>query len=60
MRRGLDAATRLALLDAALGTEGAVAARVMPPNYTGWEAASPGSYAVIEAAGRALGRIGGG
>ncbi|MFC0386046.1 phosphate/phosphite/phosphonate ABC transporter substrate-binding protein [Muricoccus vinaceus] len=60
VRRGLDAATRLALLDAALGIDGPTAARVMPANYTGWEAASPASYAMIEAAGRALGRIGGG
>jgi hypothetical protein len=31
----------------------------MPANYTGWVAARPDSYAMIEAAGRALGRIGG-
>ena len=34
--------------------------RLMPANSTGWEAARPDSYALIEAAGRALGRIGGG
>jgi phosphonate transport system substrate-binding protein len=34
-----------------------MATRVMPPNYTGWVAAQPDSYAMIEAAGRALGRL---
>lgn len=60
VRRGLDAGTKRAILDAALGIDEAMAARVMPANYTGWEAATPNSYAAIEAAGRALGRIGGG
>ncbi|WP_206667600.1 phosphate/phosphite/phosphonate ABC transporter substrate-binding protein [Muricoccus nepalensis] len=60
VRRGLEAPVKRALLDAALAIGEATAARVMPPNYTGWEAAGPESYAMIEAAGRALGRIGGG
>ena len=60
VRRGLDAATKRTILDTALGIDEAAAARVMPANYTGWEAATPASYAAIEAAGRALGRIGGG
>lgn len=60
VRRGLDDATKQALLQAALAVDEATAARIMPPNYTGWEAATPTSYAMIESAGRALGRIGGG
>jgi len=60
VRRGLEAPVRRALLDAALAIDEGTAARVMPANYTGWEAATPESYAMIEAAGRALGRIGGG
>ena len=60
VRRGLEAPVKRALLEAALAIDEATAARVMPPNYTGWEAARPDSYAMIEAAGRALGRIGGG
>ena len=60
VRRGLEAPMKRALLEAALAIDEATAARVMPPNYTGWEAARPDSYAMIEAAGRALGRIGGG
>jgi phosphonate transport system substrate-binding protein len=60
VRRGLDDATKQALLAAALAVDEATAGRIMPPNYTGWEAATPTSYAMIESAGRALGRIGGG
>lgn len=60
VRRGMDDGLKHALLDAALRIDDATAARVMPPNYTGWEAATASSYALIEAAGRALGRIGGG
>lgn len=60
VRADLDPALKSALREAALGIDRAVAARVMPANYTGWIAARPDSYALIEAAGRALGRIGGG
>ena len=57
VRRGLDTTTRQALLAAALGLDTAAAARVLPPNYTGWVPATPGTYAGIEAAGRALGKL---
>ena len=60
MRRGLDAGIKRTILGTALRIDEAAAARVMPANYTGWDAATPASYAAIEAAGRALGRIGGG
>jgi phosphonate transport system substrate-binding protein len=52
-RRELDAATRDALRVAAL----AAGPAVLPPRYTGWVAATPETYAPIEAAGRALGRL---
>ena len=58
VRPDLDPALKAALLKAALALDEATAARVMPTHYTGWEAATPDSYATIEAAGRALGRIG--
>lgn len=57
VRRGLDAATKAALLQAALGVDAAAAARVMPANYTGWVPATADTYAGIEAAGRALGKL---
>lgn len=60
VRADLDPAMKAALRDAALGVDQAAATRAMPPNYTGWIAAAPDSYALIESAGRALGRIGGG
>jgi phosphonate transport system substrate-binding protein len=60
VRGDLDPALKARLQQTALGIDEATAARVMPANYTGWVAAGPDSYAVIEAAGRALGRIGGG
>ena len=60
VRAELDPALKTALRDAALAIGPAQAAQVMPANYTGWIAAQPDSYALIEAAGRALGRIGGG
>jgi phosphonate transport system substrate-binding protein len=53
VRRDLDAATRDALRSAALATTAAD----LPSNYTGWVPATPETYALIEAAGRALGRI---
>ncbi|MGG5891170.1 phosphate/phosphite/phosphonate ABC transporter substrate-binding protein, partial [Falsiroseomonas sp. HC035] len=60
VRGGLPAEVKARLRDAALAIDEATAARIMPPNYTGWQAATPDSYALIERAGRALGRIGGG
>lgn len=59
VRKDLDPTLKAAILKAALAIDPAKAADVMPPNYTGWEAAKPDSYAMIEQAGRALGRIGG-
>lgn len=53
VRRDLDAATRDALRAAALATT----AEHLPANYTGWVPATPETYAQIEAAGRALGRL---
>ena len=60
VRADLDAGLKAALRVAALEIDAPAAARAMPPNYTGWIAAAPDTYALIEAAGRALGRIGGG
>ena len=60
VRGDLDPGLKAALAAAATGLDAAAAQRVMPANYTGWEAARPDSYALIETAGRALGRIGGG
>ncbi|MBR0656812.1 phosphate/phosphite/phosphonate ABC transporter substrate-binding protein [Plastoroseomonas arctica] len=60
VRRELDPALKAVLRDAALTIDPPTAAQVMPTNYTGWNGATPDSYALIEAAGRALGRIGGG
>jgi phosphonate transport system substrate-binding protein len=57
VRQDLDAATKQAIREAALAITPEMATRVMPPNYTGWVAAQPDSYAMIEAAGRALGRL---
>ena len=57
VRRGLDPAVKQALLTAALSLDAAAAARVLPTNYTGWERATPETYAGIEAAGRALGKL---
>jgi len=60
VRSDLDPGLKAKLREAALGIDAATAAQSMPPNYTGWVGAQPDSYAMIEAAGRALGRIGGG
>ncbi len=60
VRADLDPGLKAALREAALGIDAAAAVQAMPPNYTGWVGAEPDSYALIEAAGRALGRIGGG
>lgn len=57
VRRTLDPAVKQALLGAALRLDDAAAGRTMPPNYTGWVPATPDTYAGIEAAGRALGRL---
>lgn len=57
VRRDLDAGVKAALRDAALAIDAAAAQRLMPANYTGWVAATPATYAGIEAAGRALGRL---
>lgn len=57
VRRGLEPPVKAALLKAALGIDASVAARVMPANYTGWVTSTPDTYAGIEAAGRALGKL---
>ncbi len=57
VRRELDPGLRTAIAQAALAIGEADAARIMPPNYTGWVAATAETYAPIEAAGRALGRL---
>jgi phosphonate transport system substrate-binding protein len=57
VRHDLDAAAKQAIREAALAITPEMARSVMPPNYTGWVAAQPDSYAMIEAAGRALGRL---
>ena len=59
VRKDLEPAVKEKILKAALALEGEQATKVMPANYTGWDRATPDSYATIEAAGRALGRIGG-
>lgn len=53
VRRDLDAATKAALREAAI----AATAEVLPPRYTGWVETTTETYAPIEAAGRALGRL---
>ena len=58
VRQDLDPALKSAILKAALAITPAMAAEIMPKNYTGWEAATPDSYAMIEAAGRSLDLIG--
>ena len=57
VRRDLDPGVKAAIRDAALAITPEAAPRLMPPNYTGWVAATPETYAGIEAAGRALGRL---
>jgi phosphonate transport system substrate-binding protein len=56
-RRDLDAGLKAAIRDAALAITPEAAAALLPPNYTGWVEATPETYAGIEAAGRALGRL---
>jgi phosphonate transport system substrate-binding protein len=57
VRRDLDPATKQRILEAALRIDAAQSAKILPPHYTGWVAATPDSYADIEAAGRALHRL---
>lgn len=57
VRHDLDAGLQRAIAQAALALGETAAARVMPTHYTGWVAATPQTYAPIEAAGRALGRL---
>jgi phosphonate transport system substrate-binding protein len=57
VRHDLDAATKSALAAAAIAITPEHAQRVMPANYTGWVPATAETYAMIEAAGRALGRL---
>lgn len=57
VRHDLDTATKSALATAALAITPEPAARLMPANYTGWVPATPMTYALIEAAGRSLGRL---
>jgi phosphonate transport system substrate-binding protein len=56
-RRDFDPGLKAAITQAALAITEAEAGQIMPPNYTGWVAATPETYAPIEAAGRALGRL---
>ena len=58
VRKGLDGPTKDALLAAALRIAPEAAKSLLPPNYTGWEKATPATYRMIEDAGLALGRIG--
>lgn len=57
VRKTLDAATRATIAATTLGLDEATLAAIMPPNYTGWIAAKSDTYAVIEDAGRSLGRL---
>ncbi|WP_368414582.1 phosphate/phosphite/phosphonate ABC transporter substrate-binding protein [Falsiroseomonas sp.] len=59
VRRDLDPGLASAIAQAALAITEADAARIMPPNYTGWVPATAETYAPIQAAGRALGRLSG-
>ena len=57
-RRGLEPETKAAIRTALAGMDEATVARVMPPNYTGWISSDATTYAQIEAAGLAMGKIG--
>jgi phosphonate transport system substrate-binding protein len=59
VRRDLDRGLVAAIAQAALAITESDAARIMPPNYTGWVLATAETYAPIQAAGRALGRLSG-
>lgn len=58
VRQGLEAALVARLRAAALAIDEMAAKTVMPANYTGWVEATPETYALIERAGRALGKLG--
>lgn len=57
VRKGLDPAMVEAIGKAALSIDAKTAPTIMPPNYTGWIAAKPDTYAMIENAGKALGKL---
>ncbi|UPY35677.1 phosphate/phosphite/phosphonate ABC transporter substrate-binding protein [Sediminicoccus sp. KRV36] len=57
VRHDLDSATKQAIAAAATAITPEQALAVMPANYTGWVPATSETYAMIEAAGRALGRL---
>ncbi|MCC7425679.1 MAG: phosphate/phosphite/phosphonate ABC transporter substrate-binding protein [Alphaproteobacteria bacterium] len=57
VRRDLDPAQARRISEAVLAIDESAAGRIMPANYTGWVAATPQTYALIEDAGRALGRL---
>ena len=57
VRKGLDPKITARVRDVVLTLSQADAARVMPAHYTGWIAASHGSYNMIEDAGVAVGII---
>ena len=57
VRHDLEATTKAALMAAATAITAEQAPRIMPPNYTGWVPATAETYAMIEAAGRSLGRL---
>lgn len=59
VRRDLDPGLVTAIAQAALAITEPDAARIMPPSYTGWVPATAETYAPIQAAGRALGRLSG-
>ena len=57
VRKDLDPQIKQTIARAALAIDAASAPQLMPPNYTGWVAATETTYAGIEAAGRAMGKI---
>jgi len=57
VRPGLEPALTERLRAAVLSIDDGTAGQVMPPNYTGWVPSSAETYAPIEQAGRALGRL---
>ena len=57
VRKGLDPALTAKVREAALGITEDQAKTIMPAHYTGWIAATHGSYKTIEDAGVAVGII---
>lgn len=57
VRKGLRPDLIAAMRKAVLAMDAATVEAVMPKNYTGWVASTPATYAPIEDAGRALGRL---